>query len=115
MGRKNVLKSFKMLDAADMSQPQTSSTTSVMNMDIASIHVYWTGATGSSTITVQARNGENDPWYDLDFGSAITTSGASGDHQINLLELPFTDIQLLTTAATAGEITATITAKVLGA
>lgn len=104
-----------MLDAVDMSSSQTSDATSVINLDVASIHVAWSAASGASTITVEARNGENDSWYALDFGSVIATSGASGDHQITLLEMPFTDIRILTTAATSGSLTATISAKTTGA
>jgi hypothetical protein len=115
MGRKNVLKSYKMLDAVNMASTQTSDATSVINLDSASIHVVWSAATGAATITVEARNGEHDSWYTLDFGSAIATSGASGDHQISLFQLPFTDIRIKTTAASAGSLTATITAKVTGA
>lgn len=115
MSRKNVVKSYKMLDAVDMSSSQTSDATSVINLDVASIHVAWSAASGASTITVEARNGENDSWYALDFGSVIATSGASGDHQITLLEMPFTDIRILTTAATSGSLTATISAKTTGA
>lgn len=115
MSRKNVVQSFKMLNAINMASPSTSDATSVINLDVASIHVVWSAAVGASTITVQARNGKTDSWYALDFGSAIATSGASGDHQITLLEMPFTDIRILTTAATSGSLTATISAKTTGA
>lgn len=115
MGRKSVVKSYKMLDAVDMASPHTSDPTSVINLDKASIHVNWSSATGSSTITVEARNGEHDSWYALDFGSPITTSGASGDHTIVFLELPFTDIRISTTGGATGTLTATATLKVVGA
>ena len=117
MGRKNVVKSFKMLDAVDISSSQTSDATNVINLDTASIHVVWSaGSSPVGTITVEARNGENDSWYELDFGSTISVSGASGDHQIMLNEMPFTDIRILYTATSgSATLTATLTMKTMGA
>lgn len=120
MARKNVLKHFKMLNAVSMAGIHTSDATGTINIDKASIHVHWENAVGTSTITVQARNGaredghEADGWYTLDFGSPIVTSGSSGDHVLVLLETPFTDIRINSTAATSGNLTATLTMKQLG-
>lgn len=113
--RKNVVKSYDMLSAASMASDQTSAATNVINMDKASIHVSWTGSSPVGTLSVQARNGELDSWYDLDFGGVISVSGASGDHQIILNELPFTDIRLTYTATSgSGSITARISMKQVG-
>ena len=114
MARKNVLATYKMIDAASLSGGITSNSTNVLNTDKASIHLVWSGAAGSATVSVQARNGEKDSWYDLDFGSAITISGASGDHQLVLLETPFTDIRVVIGAGATGTVTATLTMKQLG-
>jgi hypothetical protein len=115
VARKNVIPSFKMIDAQSMASNITSSTVNVQNMDIASIHVSWSGAAPVGVLTVQARNGAQDPWYDLDFGSPISVSGSPGDHQIVLESLPFTDIQLIYTATSGtGTMTAAITAKQIG-
>lgn len=116
MGRKNVVKSYSMFKAADISGTVTSETVNVINLDKASIHVTWSGTAPEGTITVQARNGDNDPWYDLDFGSTIPVTGNSGSHQILFLELPFTDIQMIYTSTSGtGTMDARISAKVLGA
>lgn len=116
MGRKNVIKSFKMFDAGDISGSITSSTTNVINQDKASIHLEWTGTSPVGTITVEARNGENDSWYELDFGTTISISGNSGDHQLVFNEMPFTDIriQYASTSGT-GSLDATFTSKTIGA
>lgn len=116
MGRKNVLKSFKMIDSGDLSGNITSSVTSVINMDKASVHLNWSGSSPVGTVTVEARNGEDNPWYELDFGSTISISGNSGDHQLVLNELPFTDIRLqFASTSGTGNIDAIITSKVTGA
>jgi hypothetical protein len=112
--RKNVVKSFKMLENADLSAPLTSIVVNVINMDKASIHVAWVDLVGTSTMTVQVRNGEDDSWYDLDMSSVITLSGSGGNHQLLFTELPFTDIRLQTTAATSGTVNCSISMKQVG-
>ena len=115
MARKNIVPSFKMLDAASLGGNLTSAVVNVQNMDLASIHLKWTGTAPVGVITVEARNGSADPYYTLDFGSAINISGASGDHQIVLSSMPFTDIRLqYFFTSGSGSLTATITAKQIG-
>lgn len=115
-GRKNVVKSFKMIDAGDISSNITSHTVNVINLDNASIHVEWAGAAINGTMVVQAKNGESDSWYDLDMGGVISLTGAGGDHQLVFNSLPFTDIRLVYTAtAGTGTLDAKISAKVVGA
>ena len=115
MARKNVVKAYKMIDAGDLSGNIQSNTTSVINMDKASISVQWTGSSPVGTFEVLARNGEDDAWQALDFGAAISVSGNSGDHRIVLNELPFTDLRVdYTSTSGTGSVTATITAKQVG-
>lgn len=115
MARKNIVPSYKMVDAADASSNITSEIVNVQNMDKASVHVEWAGAAVTGTITIEARNGEKDPWYTLSFGSPILVTGNSGNHQIVLNELPFTDIRLQYVASSGtGAMTATITLKQIG-
>ena len=122
MSRKNIVKSFKMIDSGDLSGDITSSTTSVINLDQASIHIAWTGSSPSGTITVEATNNDIDKntptpvWRELDFGSAITVSGNSGSHDIVFSEMPFDAIRVKYTASSStGSVDATITAKTIGA
>jgi len=115
LARKNVLKSFKMIDAGDLSGNITSDITSVINLDKASIVLAWSGTAPSGTIEIQARNGENEAFRALDVGATITVSGNSGDHRIILTETPFTDIRLVYTATSgSGSLDAVITAKQVG-
>lgn len=116
MGRKNVVKSYKMIDSGDLSGNITSSVVNVINLDKASIHLEWTGTSPISTITVEVRNGETDTWYEISLGSAISISGNSGDHQLVFNELPFTDIRLQSTFSSGvGTLDATISMKTTGA
>jgi len=115
VARKNVIPSYKLIDAGDMSGNVTSSVVNVQNMDIASLHLSWAGTSPVGTVTVQARNGATDSWYDLDFGSAISIASNSGDHQIILQEMPFTDLKVTYTATSGtGTLTGYITAKQIG-
>jgi hypothetical protein len=117
MGRRNLVHSYKMLDAITLTSTQTSATTNVEQMDNATIHIRWTGTAPVGTITVQARNGKDDPWFDLSFGTAaIDITGASGDHQILFKEMPFTDITVkYNFVSGTGTLTATLTMRTIGA
>lgn len=121
MARKNVIQTFKMLDAADISTNQLSVDTSSINLDSGSIVVEWTGTTPVGVITIEATNDDpKDPlgatYRDLDFGSAINVSGNSGSHEIILNQLPFRAFRFRYTASSGtGSLTATLTAKTLGA
>lgn len=117
MARKNIVASYDMFGASGTSLAATveSSTVNVQNLDSAGIHVSWTGSSPVGVITVQARNGSDDSWYDLDFGSTISVSGNTGNHQIVFNSLPFTDIKMTYTRTSGtGTIHAKITAKQLG-
>lgn len=117
MGRKHVVHSYEMFDSVDISTNQTSSITNVEQLDQATIHISWTGTSPVGEITVEARNGSADNWYELDFGlAAISISGASGDHQILFREMPFTDIRLkYASTSGTGNLTARLTMKTVGA
>lgn len=94
----------------------TSEVVSTKNLDKASIHVSWTGSSPVGTLTVQARNGENDSYRTLDFGSAISVSGNSGEHELIFTELPFSDIKMTYTRTSGtGTMSAYIHSKVVGA
>lgn len=116
MGRKNVVKSYAMIPVGDMSGSIVSDTVNVINLDKASIHVDWSGATIDGMLFVDARNGEQDTWYELDFNVDLVVDTDTGNHQIIFNELPMTDIRLRYEPTTGtGNLTALITLKVVGA
>lgn len=113
--RKNVVRGYKMFDSADISGSTTSNEVNVLNLDKASIYVDWTGTAPSGTLTVQAKNAETGTWFDLDFGSPIAISGASGDHILIFNELPHNTIRLQYAATSgSGAINAVLVAKQVG-
>lgn len=116
MSRKSVVKSHKMMDAGDMSSTIVSSVSDVLNLDQASIHISWSGAAVGGELFLDARNGESDSWYELDFNVSMLVSTDSGDHQIVLNSMPFTQMRLrYVPSAGTGSMTATLTMKVVGA
>jgi hypothetical protein len=114
MGRKNIVASYALFDDSDLSDALESEVINVQNMDNGGLHLAWSDVTGTSTVTIEARNGSKDSWFELDLGSAVTISGATGDHQLIFLEFPFTDIRVSTSAATTGSLDARITLKQIG-
>ena len=125
MGRKNVVRSYKMFDAVTISTDQSSTATNVLNLDNASIQVIWSGGgTPVGTITVEATNIDPDlPSFDsttdyvtLTLSGTIAVSGNSGNHSIILEEMPFYAIRLIYTS-TSGTATmsAYLSSKTIGA
>ena len=83
--------------------------------DKASISIQWSGSSPVGTFEILARNGEDDAWQALDFGSVIAVSGNTGDHRVLLNELPFTDIRIDYAATSGtGTVDAIVTAKQVG-
>jgi hypothetical protein len=100
----------------DRATSQTSSSTNVENLDKAIIKVSWTGTSPVGVIEVQKRLGSLDAWTTVNMGSAISISGNSGSHDLLFNEMPGTELQLVYTSTSGtGNLTATISAKVLGA
>jgi hypothetical protein len=114
VARKNV-KSFAMLEDADLSGNLTGTMTNVQNLDKASIHISWAGSSPVGVVTVEARNSERDSWYTVDMGAPINISGNSGDHLLVFNELPFYDMRLQYVATSGtGTVDAIITMKQSG-
>lgn len=115
MSRKQVLYGYRLYDSVSLASSQTSSEVEVGQADYGSIYIEWTGSSPVGVITLQAKNGTNGTYRSLDFGSAISISGASGNHDLILNEMPFTHIKLLYTRASGtGSMTASITTKSKG-
>lgn len=73
------------------------------------------GVIMQGTLAVQAKNAETGTWFDLDFGSPIVISGASGDHLLILNELPHNTIRLQCDVTSgSGSINAVLVAKQVG-
>lgn len=112
MSKKTVLYSYKLLDNQAVSANTTSNTTSVAQLDKASIDLRWSASTLAATVEVQAKNGPSGDWRAIDMGSTITISGASGSHELIFNELPFTDLRLYVAYSSgSGTVDAVITAK----
>jgi hypothetical protein len=116
LARKHVVYGYKAFNSADISTNQTSAEIEVGQSDYGSIFVSWSGTSPSGTLEVQAKNGENGTYRALDFGSTISISGNSGNHDILLKEMPFTHLKLVYTSASGtGLMTASVTFKSKGA
>ena len=120
--RKNVLKTFKSLSAADMSLASVQSQpTNTENLDSGVAIVSWSGTAPVGVMTVQGRNIKQDAngltnsdWVDLDFDT-INISGASGKHQLIFTSLPFTEIRFVYTSTSgSGLLDVYFTAKQVG-
>lgn len=117
MARKNVLKNWSMFGTtgADMSQSSvTSSTTEINYQDNAGIIVTWAGTSPVGQFFVDVSN-DNTNWVTLDFGSAVSISGDSGSHAIDMTQLPFSYIRsrYVKTSGT-GTLNANLTIKEIG-
>ncbi len=116
MSRKSAIFSYKFFDSQAVSADATSNSTSTIMQDQATIAIVWSGSSLVADLIVQVRNGANDAWRDLDFGGAISISGASGDHELHFLSMPWTDMRLfIDRASGSGTVSATLTAKAVGA
>jgi hypothetical protein len=89
----------------------------VAQTDNGSIHISWSnGSTPNIDIYLQVKNGEADSWRSLSFGSVPNISGASGEHELILNELPFTIARLFFDRASgSADVVASFTFKSRGA
>lgn len=116
MARKHLIYSYQLFDAQSVSSDSTSNSTTVAQLDQASIDLNWSASTLAATVEVQVKNGDNADWRALDFGSPISISGASGAHEIVFNQMPFTDLRLFVDVTSgSGTVDAVITAKTVGA
>ncbi len=127
MGRKNLILTYKMLDAVDLDTSSNSSATQTTTIDQCSINITWTGSTGTNTgsVVVQGTNLDTDDsgfvaadWFNLELaGGTIDLTGASGEHLVVFDKTPFRAFRLAYTNSThaAGSLSAVLSAKTLGA
>lgn len=116
MSRKHII-TYTLFSGAVSGNEESALPLNTKGLDKASIHLTWSnGSSPNIEAKVQARNGEKDAWRTLDFGTAISISGASGEHEIVLNELPFTDVKLvLEHTSGSADVVAEATAKSVGA
>ena len=115
--RKNFIDSYPMISEGDLSSAITSSITNVLKLDKASLHVYWSDLAAVGELKIEARVGEKNPWFELDFGAPLEVDPANdGEFQIIFNELPFTEIRLVYAPTSGtGTINAILTSKTVGA
>lgn len=122
MGRKNLIYNFKPLVSGDMSSTSlTGAVTDVSQFDTITYDFQWTGGqTTNGSIGIQYSRDLYEPrvWRDINFGSTVTTDGASGGNQfiINEIGFQFTrPIYTRTNGSASGALNIAITATNKGA
>ena len=128
MGRKNIIYTYKMLDAVVLDTSSDSTATVVTTIDHASINITWTGGAGGTdtgVVVVQVTNLDSgastfaaSDWVDLTLsGGTINLTGTSGEHLVIFDKIPFRAIRLsyTNTDHTSGTLTAILSAKTIGA
>ena len=128
MGRKNIIYTYKMLNAVVLDTSSDSTATVVTTIDHASINITWTGGAGGTdtgAVVVQATNLDPDAssfaasdWIDLTLsGGNINLTGTSGEHLVIMDKIPFRAIRLSYTNSdhSSGTLTAILSAKTIGA
>jgi len=128
VGRKNIIYTYKMLDAVALDTSSDSTATVVTTIDHASINITWTGGAGGTdtgVVVVQVTNLDSDAstfaasdWVDLTLsGGAINLTGTSGEHLVIFDKIPFRAMRLSYTNSdhSSGTLTAILSAKTIGA
>lgn len=120
MSKKAFLAPYKMFDSVSLGASQTSEATVVNGLDNLELTVSWVGTAPVGVLTVEAAAadlGQDEPilWTALDFGSAISVTGASGSHSIFINQLPSNLVRVVYTRTSGtGSLTVVITGKRLG-
>ena len=127
MGRKNIIYTYKMLDAKDLDTSVNSTATITTTVDHMSINITWSGSASTKTgaLVIQGTNKDPDAndfvaadYFDLELsGGTVSLTGASGEHIIIFDKIPFRAIRLAYTNSThaAGTVSAIMSAKTIGA
>lgn len=122
MARKNIILPYKIFDGVDLATDQTSLPTDVSYLDNIGIIVEWSGTSPVGELFVECANPPEhlkDPsdwtWVPLDFGRSIGISDDSGNHDINMTQLPYSKLRMqFKRTSGAGQMTATLVAKQVG-
>ena len=120
MGRKTQIQPFMVIEDGDMSSGShiESLPTHCKQTDVVQYVVNCEdGQATNGEITVEA-SFDGKSWFPLDFGALINLDGASGNHQIIIQQVSFSDIRLnydKTNPAATGTFTAEIFCTTKGA
>lgn len=70
--------------------------TKILQRDNIAYVFEWSNGSGTplGTFTVQIRNADSENWQALNFGTAISLSGNSGDHAANITAIGFSQIRI---------------------
>lgn len=117
MARKNFIDAYRMIDEGDLSSAITTNSTNVLKLDRASLHVFWSDLSAVGVLKVEARVGDGNPWFEIDFDEPLEIKvDYNGEFQIIFNELPFTDIRLVYVPTSgSGTLNAILTSKTVGA
>lgn len=112
MGRSYRVPSYQ-LENQSLAASFNSERTNVLHKDRILYNLTWSnGSSLNGTIKVQFSNDDdenNATWYDLDFGSTISLTGTSGNHQILITMATFKYVRLsYTYTAGSGDLVAFI-------
>ena len=127
MGRKNIIYTYKMLDAKDLDTSVNSTATITTTVDHMSINITWSGSASTKTGALVIQGTNIDPaandfvaanYFDLELsGGDINLTNASGEHVVIFDKIPFRAIRLVYTNSNhaAGTFSAIMSAKTIGA
>jgi hypothetical protein len=115
MSRKSIIQSYKVIDAGAMASNITSTVQDCRQIDNIGLMASWSGTAPIGVLTVEVSN-DQSTWSALDFGAPINVSGASGNHNININQIPFVWMRVVYTASSGtGVLNCHLAAKVVGA
>jgi hypothetical protein len=125
MGRKQQIQPYLAIEQGDLSDLTiTGEETTVFQTDVVEYLVTWSGGqatNGNISIQFTHDNSKATPaseWHDLDFGSTISLSGASGEHQIIINQVSFSKVRPIytqTNVAASGVLNINLIATTKGA
>lgn len=115
MGRSYRAPVFNQIDA-NISADTVGVFTNIEHRDRIFYDVTWSNGIGfSATLIVQYSLDDGENWTTLDFGSVISLSGASGDHQILINHATFKLIRVaLTGVAGSADVVASVKSSAEG-
>lgn len=94
MGRKYVIKPYKLFDNVDISTDQTSAAVNVLHLDRGSIEIKWASFSIDGEIKVQGRNQTDGTFIDLDFDDTLSVNVDNDTMRIELSSISFYELRI---------------------